>query len=148
MERRDRRVSAAASVTRSGRAAVLALVVALAGCSATLADRLEAVTATCPYQTLGTVDHERACEARRRAAFAEVGEVPGRWHESLWGFRALVAERVEAGAVSPAEGRFAALDYQRRLEAEATGLQATQDGARAAELGNTLTIWRTYFPNR
>jgi hypothetical protein len=127
---------------------IAAVLLLLTACGASLTDELQQVRTFCPYERVLSLADERACEARRRALIAEHGERPHRWHESLWAFRRLVAEKRDAGAISPAEADFAVTDYQRRLEIEAHQLGAAQDAARATEMGNYLRIWRGYFPNR
>jgi hypothetical protein len=80
--------------------------------------------------------------------WASRGLAPSLAQESLWAFSSLLAERLDAGQITLAEARFPLQDYQRRLELEAAQLDAAQDAADAAQLGNALSVWRHYFPNR
>lgn len=120
----------------------------LVACGPTLTDELHRVSAWCPYDRVQSAADERGCAAERRAVMAAHDEAPTRWHDSLWAFRILVAEQVEAGRIGRTEATFAVTDYQRRLEVEANQLGAAADTARATELGNYLTVWRAYFPPR
>jgi hypothetical protein len=122
----------------------LSLFAGLAG-----AEHDRAIRQQCLTLAPGTaVAVERACQDEQRAAFAYHRDPPTRWHESLWGFRLMVAEQLDAGRIQPGEANWAMQDYQRRLEVEANQTQAAMDSARAAELGNYLAVWSRYFGPR
>ena len=63
-------------------------------------------------------------------------------------FIQLLDEGVRNGTITPAQANFAAHDYARRLWLEQQQLEAAQDSADAARLGNALGVWRSYFGPR
>lgn len=127
---------------------VLLVVLGLTACGPTLQEELAHVRAGCASLTGSSAEAMATCQARQRAAFTAHAEAPPEWQETLWAFERLVAEKHDAGAISTAEAVFAVRDYRRRVEVEARQVEAARDSARAAELGNALTVWRTYFGDR
>lgn len=126
----------------------LSVAVLLSACGPTLSDRLHQVTAEC-NQALGTtVQRERFCQERQREAMVAYGEPAGRWQESRWAFRLLVAERLDAGRITPAEAQFVLAEHERRMELQRRGLRAAEDAASAAEMNNYLNLYRHFYPNR
>ena len=124
----------------------LVLIVLGAGCGPTMADELRHARSECESAAGTATQREQFCQQQQRAVMAAYSETPTHWHESAWAFRLLVAQKLDAGAITPAEAQYVTTEYEQRLAVEAFQAEAARNSANAAEITNSLTIWRALLP--